>query len=61
MDLTSTTDLAGIGDCSAAVDASDSKLIDWGTGAVASELGSNGGAPNLGAFGGSDRAGHPGF
>ena len=60
VDMTSTSDLAGLGDCSAASDASDSPLIDWGTGAVGSEPGSNGGAPNLGAFGGTGRAAQSG-
>ncbi|MCZ6654941.1 MAG: sialidase family protein [Planctomycetota bacterium] len=55
VDMTSTTDLSGLGDCTYAADGTTSPLIDWGTGAVAKEPSSNGGIPNLGAFGNTDR------
>jgi hypothetical protein len=51
-----TDDLSGLDDCSYAADVADSRAIDFGSGAVGSEPEKNGDAPNLGAFGGTDRA-----
>jgi hypothetical protein len=51
-----TGDHSGLDDCSAAADATNSRAIDFGTGAVGGEPEKNGDLANLGAFGCTTRA-----
>jgi hypothetical protein len=52
--------VSAIGDCANTPDPATSPIIDFGSGSVGDEGGKSGGAPNVGAFGGTERASESG-